>query len=126
MRWGSVKRITNLKKEQQDGLWEALTSRGSSQCSALVLATNANGGAEDFGKFWAVASKLVPAPSELNAQAGGLPHANAVRSVPIRVYLPDGAPVLQDLAPPLSSEGGALIPGLPSHTHDTRSSHTVE
>ena len=32
-----------------------------------------------------------------------------VRSVPIRLYLPEG-PVLQDLAPPVLEDGGCLLP----------------
>lgn len=75
--------------------------------------------ADDFEKYWSVASKLVPLPS-LSSPAttrsvtpsstssgtgapsdGRLPDANLVRSVPMRVYLPEGAPVMQDVVVPL-------------------------
>ena len=79
---------------------------------------------DDFDQFWAVASKLVPLPSPPSpapsrsqtptpstiASDGRVPEANAMRSVPMRVYLPEGAPVLQDVVPPLSDgQSAALI-----------------
>ncbi|KAL8281503.1 hypothetical protein RQP46_006187 [Phenoliferia psychrophenolica] len=103
VRWGSVKRVTNLRKEQQDALWEGVVRN-------------------DFDQFWAVASKLVPLPSapspnpsrsQTPSGSGGagsgsttpadgrVPEANSMRSVPVRVYLPEGAPVLQDVVSPL-------------------------
>ncbi|KAI5477560.1 autophagy-related protein 5 [Pseudohyphozyma bogoriensis] len=101
VRWGSVKRVTNLRKEQQDNLWEGVVQN-------------------DYEKFWAVASKLVPLPSaSLTASPsntrsptpnsggssmpsdGRLPEANAMRSVPMRVYLPEGAPVQQGVVAPV-------------------------
>ncbi|BGP18711.1 autophagy protein 5 [Rhodosporidiobolus nylandii] len=104
VRWGSTKRVTNLRKEQQDALW------------AGVMQNN-------FDKFWAVASRLIPlpslaAPSSPSAtrsptpSSGGastldgrLPDANAVRNVPIRVFLPEGAPVMQELVAPSQADG---------------------
>jgi autophagy-related protein 5 len=73
-------------------------------------------GTDNFEKYWSVASKLIPppappgqmspttpagAPSTL-ATDGRLPDANAVRSVPLRLYLPEGAPVMQDVVPPMT------------------------
>ncbi|GAA6028924.1 hypothetical protein JCM8097_001508 [Rhodosporidiobolus ruineniae] len=105
VRWGSTKRVTNLRKEQQDALWDGVVQN-------------------NFDKYWTVASRLIPLPS-LSASlpsstrsptpSGGapssmdvgsrLPDANAVRSVPIRVYLPEGAPVLHELVPPMQADG---------------------
>lgn len=35
----------------------------------------------------------------------------AVRALPIKVYLPDGAPMVQDIFPPIGSDGKREIPG---------------
>ncbi|GAA5858898.1 hypothetical protein JCM8547_007147 [Rhodosporidiobolus lusitaniae] len=110
VRWGSTKRVTNLRKEQQDALWEGVVQN-------------------NFDKFWTVASRLIPLPSlpspsspsltpsrsptPSSSSAGTpstldsarLPDANAVRSVPVRVYLPEGAGVVQELVPPLQGDG---------------------
>ncbi|TNY20575.1 autophagy protein 5, partial [Rhodotorula diobovata] len=88
VRWGNTKRVTNLRKEQQDNLWEGVVQN-------------------DYDKFWHVASKLVPLPALPSSAAsrsptpsssfgptgsdGRLPDANGTRSVPLRVYLPEGA-----------------------------------
>ncbi|GAA5859305.1 hypothetical protein JCM1840_004554 [Sporobolomyces johnsonii] len=102
VRWGNVKRVTNLRKEQQDNLWEGVVQN-------------------NFDKYWTVASKLVPLPSlsgpsssspsatrsptpssgGSSSAEGRLPDANSVRSVPIRVYLPEGAPAMQSVVAPM-------------------------
>ncbi|GJN92304.1 hypothetical protein Rhopal_005334-T1 [Rhodotorula paludigena] len=100
VRSGSTKRVTNLRKEQQDNLWEGIVQN-------------------DFDKYWTVASKLIPLPAPLSHSSsptstrsptpssvdGRLPDANNVRSVPLRVYLPEGAPVVQDVVSPLQLDG---------------------
>ncbi|KAM0787037.1 hypothetical protein ACM66B_006303 [Microbotryomycetes sp. NB124-2] len=112
-RYGSTKRIVNLRREQQDAVWEGVVQ-------------------SDFEKYWNVASKLIslpmttashppsPNPSSLqpsppmtrSPSPAGFESSVAtgarLRSVPLRIYLPDGAPVMQELAPPLSKEGLAL------------------
>jgi autophagy-related protein 5 len=82
---------------------------------------------DNFDDYWRVASKITPTtaparsnsppptPSNLTSVHARPPSSDAtvnsekdgaynVRSVPVRVYLPDG-PVLQDLAPPLLEDG---------------------
>lgn len=78
---------------------------------------------DDFNKFWAVAAKLVPAPSVSRTRpstestspalsttstfdASRVPEANTMRSVPMRIYLPHGAPILQDVVPAIDSSTG--------------------
>ncbi|KAF8306941.1 hypothetical protein DL93DRAFT_2088313 [Clavulina sp. PMI_390] len=108
LRWGNTKRVTGLRKQEQDGIWEGLRDH-------------------NFEEFWRIASKIFPVPS-LNpppptAPTSSMdPHprsqstdpggqgpsekdgAYTVRSVPCRIFLPDG-PVLQDVMPPLNELG---------------------
>ncbi|GJJ07187.1 hypothetical protein Clacol_001387 [Clathrus columnatus] len=111
LRWGSTKRVTGLRKAEQDGIWEGIKDH-------------------NFDNFWRVASKICPTanPSTSNSvtsqQSGaatlprtpvndtqGLPDsAYSVRNIPLRMYLPDG-PVLQDLVAPNTEDGQPLILG---------------
>ncbi|BGP50550.1 autophagy protein 5 [Rhodotorula kratochvilovae] len=117
VRWGNTKRVTNLRKEQQDNLWEGVVQN-------------------DFDKYWHVASKLVPLPSLSSSSSsasrsptpsstsstfatggdGRLPDANAVRSVPMRVYLPEGGGAVMDVVAPVQTDGS------PTTLHDALSS----
>ena len=86
---------------------------------------------DNFDDFWRVASKLMPTvnphtrsnspppPSISISRPTSTDTANAhdrdgaysMRSVPVRIYLPDG-PVIQELAPPLLEDGKILsLPG---------------
>ncbi|KAF8124921.1 autophagy-related protein [Boletus edulis] len=108
IRWGNTKRMTSLRKAEQDGIWEGIKEH-------------------NFDDYWRVASKIVPTtaptrPSSPPPTSGGSSHARPassdqqsapdrdgaynVRSVPVRLYLPDG-PVMQDLVPPLLEDGSA-------------------
>ena len=73
---------------------------------------------DDYDRFWSTASKLVPLPSSSRTPSpasdvaapstladGRLPDASAMRSVPLRIYLPDNAPIIQDIVPPLLPNG---------------------
>ncbi|EPQ57662.1 APG5-domain-containing protein [Gloeophyllum trabeum ATCC 11539] len=99
IRWGNTKRMTGLRKQDQDGLWDGIKEH-------------------DFDAYWRIASKITPTPAPLSGGRSPSPSpvppssasmvhtrppdrdaASAVRSVPARIYLPDG-PVLQDLVPP--------------------------
>ncbi|KAG8943924.1 autophagy protein 5 [Tulasnella sp. 424] len=126
LRWGNTKRVTGLRKQDHDGLWESLKNH-------------------NFDDFWRIASKIFPTTTPLSPNASPNPNgtstftsppptalnlpqgsstlspsrppstdpsgppvadrdgAYTVRSVPVRIYLPDG-PVLQDLVPPLVEE----------------------
>ncbi|GAA5885864.1 hypothetical protein JCM3774_005807, partial [Rhodotorula dairenensis] len=83
--------------------------------------------ADDFEKYWHVASKLVPLPGAQSAPVsaaptgssaspsagleGRLPDADRVRHVPLRVYLPPSGPsagsitVVQELVAPTRRDG---------------------
>lgn len=85
---------------------------------------------DNFDDYWRVASKVTPTtiPARSQSPPPGPLHtrppsadpgttqsvpdkdgALSVRSVPVRIFLPDG-PVLQELAPPLI-DGGQYTPG---------------
>ncbi|KIJ67483.1 hypothetical protein HYDPIDRAFT_108260 [Hydnomerulius pinastri MD-312] len=105
IRWGNTKRMTGLRKAEQDGIWEGIKEH-------------------NFDDYWRVASKIVPttAPTRpsspppgtsLHARPASTDQQSAppdrdgaynVRSVPVRLYLPDG-PVMQDLVPPTLEDG---------------------
>jgi autophagy-related protein 5 len=145
LRWGNTKRMTGLRKAEQDGMWEGIKERSSKFCFPFLLPlsipffpnlpkaerVSAERGrlADNFDDYWRVASKITP--TTLPARPGsppatqtsmhtrppsadpqGMPDRDGaynVRSVPIRLYLPEG-PVLQDLAPPVLEDGGCLLP----------------
>ncbi|CAE7200000.1 unnamed protein product, partial [Rhizoctonia solani] len=112
VRWGNTKRVTALRKADQDGIWDGVKDH-------------------NFDDFWKIAGKIFPTTSAPSAQAPSMPHhsstalhrpsstgvepseqnaAHAVRSIPMRVILPDG-PVLQDQVPPTNPNGGAMTLG---------------
>ncbi|KAG0152003.1 hypothetical protein CROQUDRAFT_712616 [Cronartium quercuum f. sp. fusiforme G11] len=100
VRWGSTRRVTNLRQREAESLWEGLSQH-------------------DFDKFWSVASKLIPTPpprhlptsaplvahQAANSTTDRMPDGNGVRNVPLRVYLPHGGPVIQDHSSPIDPQG---------------------
>ncbi|KAH9458060.1 hypothetical protein MJO28_005116 [Puccinia striiformis f. sp. tritici] len=106
VRWGSTRRVTNLRQREAESLWEGLVEH-------------------DFDKFWLVASKLVPIPpSPSSAHSAPMPHTqppnssidrmpdgNGVRNVPLRVYLPENIPVIQALSGPVDETGRRVTLG---------------
>lgn len=166
VRYGSTKKVVNLRKQEQDTLWDGVTSH-------------------DYDLFWSIANKLVPtskaspfdtvsggsstgrspntartlslnlgsaheapmvqrsltnqpnesqaslAPSTVSTitstSSSDAPSAtsgtatptagNSVRSIPIRIFLPDNAPIVQEPAPPMLDDGrpntlGAVLSSL--------------
>lgn len=106
----------------QDGLWEGIRER-----EHLVIPQLKSRSLTDlidsFDDYWRVASKLMPTTGPPTRSTSPPPMGSAlsrplstdnnvperdgaytVRSVPVRMYLPDG-PVLQELAPPLLDDG---------------------
>ena len=85
-----------------------------------------------FDEYWRVASKITPSasapvstppasahtrPSTDTGSALDRDGAYSVRSIPVRVYLPDG-PILQEFAPPLLEDGktNTFQPSVPTKT----------
>jgi len=108
--------MTGLRQAEQDGIWEGIRDH-------------------NFDGYWRIASKITPTttpvransppptsvsmhsrpPSADPAVAPDKDGAYNVRSVPVRMYLPDG-PVLQDLATP-------MLEGVPNILGNFLSSH---
>ncbi|SNX83525.1 related to ATG5 - protein involved in autophagy and the Cvt pathway [Melanopsichium pennsylvanicum] len=149
VRYGSTKKVTNLRKQEQDTLWEGVVNH-------------------DYELFWSIANKLVPtaAVSSVEPSAGAScvnrsaiasrttslnledrstappvqrsltaqpnesqaslapsavsaitstdssdppstpnPASYGVRSIPIRIFLPDNAPIVQEPVPPMLEDG---------------------
>ncbi|OCH85706.1 hypothetical protein OBBRIDRAFT_838764 [Obba rivulosa] len=120
LRWGNTKRMTGLRKAEQDGLWEGIKEH-------------------NFDEYWRVAAKVTPTTSPNRSYSPPPPSATSmhtrppsadpgssgqpdkdgaynVRSVPVRMYLPDG-PVLQDLVPPMLEDGTMHTLAHFLHTH---------
>ncbi|KAG8887931.1 autophagy protein 5, partial [Tulasnella sp. 332] len=129
LRWGNTRKVTGLRKQDHDGLWEGVRTHS-------------------FDDFWRIGSKIFPTTTPLNPHQGYNPNGHStmnsppsatlappslsgtstitprsptatessgpnpqdgaytVRSVPVRIFLPDG-PVLQELVPPVIEEGRA-------------------
>lgn len=106
VRWGSTRRVTNLRQREAESLWDGLVEH-------------------DFDKFWLVASKLIPTPPSLsnpsslrmapsnpsNSSIDRMPDGDGVRNVPLRIYLPNGAPVLQGQSSPMDESGRRVTLG---------------
>jgi autophagy-related protein 5 len=106
LRWGTTKRVTSLRKADQDQMWEDIKDH-------------------KFEGFWRVASKITPTNSpqqhgstnqpghharSQTSEPAGAPDrdsAYSVRNIPVRIYLPENGPVLQELIPPILEDGRA-------------------
>jgi len=113
IRWGSTKRVTGLRKNEQDGIWEGIRDH-------------------NFDDYWKVASKVTPSASHASffppptghirpastdtGSAADRDGAYSVRCIPVRVYLPDG-PTLQEFVPPLLEDGTPNTLGNFLNTH---------
>jgi len=127
IRWGNTKRMISLRKADQDGLWEGIRERECQiSCSGFSITKVLNRFIDSFDDFWRVASKLMPSVGSPMRSISPPPNGSSlsrplstdtanvdrdsaynIRSVPVRIYLPDG-PVLQEVAPPLLEDGASL------------------
>jgi autophagy-related protein 5 len=132
VRWGNTKRMTGLRKQDQDGIWEGIKERKLAVSLLYMRDSVCSSFLDNFDDYWRVASKIVPttAPARSNSpppstnpsmhtrpppaepqSAPDRDNAYNVRSVPVRLYLPDG-PVMQDVVPPTLEDGVFLSRGL--------------
>ncbi len=91
MRNGNVKRVMSLSMNDQQSLWDSLSS------GTICYAFHVNSCVElgNFEVFLSVVEKLVPADA-------------ALKHVPIKIHLQNGH-ILQDLVPPTIDEGAFHI-----------------
>ncbi|KAL7421313.1 autophagy protein 5 [Cryptotrichosporon argae] len=104
VRWGNTKRVTAMRRADLDAGWDGLVQ-------------------DDFDLHTRMASRVLPLPLPQNpppAPSPNLPPRPAsteplssakpdsvysVRGLPIKLYLPDNAPVIQEATPPLAPDG---------------------
>ncbi|WVQ76116.1 hypothetical protein IAR50_005759 [Cryptococcus sp. DSM 104548] len=101
VRWRNTTRVTNLRKVDLEAGWDGIVSG-------------------DFESYSKMASKIIPLPipAPSNQQQPSRPPSTdpsgrsvatestyATRSVPIKLYLPDNAPAIQDVLSPMDESG---------------------
>ncbi|ODN82308.1 hypothetical protein L202_02587 [Cryptococcus amylolentus CBS 6039] len=116
VRWRNTSRVTNLRKVDLEAGWDGIVLGEYGSLSK----GEADGSADDFESFSKMASKIVPLPipAPTNQQQPSRPPSTdpsgrttatestyATRSVPIKLYLPDNAPAIQDVLSPMDENG---------------------
>ncbi|CED82721.1 Protein involved in autophagy and nutrient starvation [Phaffia rhodozyma] len=130
VRWGNVKRVTGLRKLDQDSLWDGLRANDfdlhAKVASRILPLPNFSPNSSDHGSSQPPSTHLLAPTSRQHlsrppstepdstssggnsslASPNGKPDsANAVRSVPIKIHLPEAAGVLQGVVPPSEPNG---------------------
>jgi autophagy-related protein 5 len=159
VRYGSTKKVVNLRKQEQDTLWDgvvahdyelfwsvaqklvpnaaiigtqtgtATATAGRSPIASRAQSLNLGGGAHDERSTTLAQRSFTSQPNESEASLApsmastitsttssdppadsgtATPNANnAVRSIPLRFFLPDNAPIVQEPVPPMLEDGRA-------------------
>lgn len=124
VRWGNTKRVTGLRRGDLEAGWDGVVSndfdlhaRLATRVVPLPIPVPAGTPPTSSGGGSNVPSR--PPSTEPGATSSGpkLESAYAARSLPIKIYLPDGAPAMQHVVPPLGSDGNptTLITFLRQH-----------
>ncbi|KDN37662.1 hypothetical protein K437DRAFT_251777 [Tilletiaria anomala UBC 951] len=96
VRFGNTKRVVNLRRQEQDALWDGVIE-------------------QDFDKYWSVAAKLVPPPSSvappISRQSSRAPSLLGGAGLEDRAFLTNHANESQtSLAPSLASNAPSEVP----------------
>lgn len=75
----------NLSKRDQTQLWQSLATGNRALFYTLTLVINYD--IDRWDEFWAVNRQLVEYSN------------SSLRNIPLRIYLPDNCPVIQELIP---------------------------
>ncbi|WVO24613.1 autophagy protein 5 [Cryptococcus decagattii] len=101
VRWRNTNRVTNLRRVDLEAGWDGILNN-------------------DFDLYTQMANKIVPLPllaTSNSTQPSRPPSTDpsgptrapdssyATRAVPFKIYLPDNAPVIQEIVPPISESG---------------------
>ncbi|KAJ9092365.1 hypothetical protein QFC21_006867 [Naganishia friedmannii] len=130
IRWGNTRRITGLRRADLEGAWEGVVdhnyethARFTSKIVPLPLpappvpvAQQAGKGKGDSSSSSATTPTPTPTPAKTTTTTPPHPAENlgtalpaescyAVRSIPLKLYLPDNAPEVQDIVNPLNANG---------------------
>ncbi|KAI8074894.1 autophagy protein Apg5-domain-containing protein [Gongronella butleri] len=93
LRHGSTKKVMNLSKQDQTQLWQALTS-------------------ERYDDYWQVNHSILderPGTQGTSSPKTSTNNTSGPRHVPLRLYLPNQCPVIQDLVPFTSEQGDPVL-----------------
>jgi autophagy-related protein 5 len=72
VRWGNTKRVTALRKADQDGIWDGVKDRMLPLAYSHVQSTDNI--PDNFDDFWKIAGKIFPTTSAPSAQSAAMPH----------------------------------------------------
>ncbi|WVQ81671.1 autophagy protein 5 [Cryptococcus sp. DSM 104549] len=100
VRWRNTSRVTSLRRGDLEAGWDGIVQ-------------------DDFDLYFRMAAKIIPlpipAPASTSAPGSRPPSTDpggrapessyATRAVPLKIYLPDNAPVVQEVVPPLGPNG---------------------
>ncbi len=126
VRWGHTRRITGLRRAELESGWRALVegdfdahARFAARVLPLPFVPSA-GESSAAGSSGGSGAPSRPASTDPGGAAGvgssalssgsGKPDpVYASRAIPLRIYLPDGVPFLQEVVPPLDSESKRAV-----------------
>jgi autophagy-related protein 5 len=115
IRWGNTRRITGLRRADLESAWDGIVD---SKPLRLPLSHGLTSFPDDYETHSRFVQKIVPLPlpppkssDPTQAQApenlgvSGPESCFAVRSIPLKLYLPGNAPEVQDIVNPLNARG---------------------
>lgn len=126
IRWGNTRRITGLRRADLEGAWEGVVdhnyethARFTQKIVPLPLPaptrppshtshTKGKGTSTSTTSTTAAAAAATlsqPPPENLGVSSSSPDSCYAVRSVPLKLYLSDNAPEIQDIVSPVTSDG---------------------
>lgn len=121
IRWGNTRRITGLRRADLEGAWNGIVEGEPFVALHRKLTrTDANELVDNYETHCRFVNKIVPLPLPVPSSFNGsnVPPENlgvsgpdpcfGVRSIPLKIYLPDNAPEVQDIVTPLDLHGRSL------------------
>ncbi|KAK6903806.1 autophagy protein 5 [Kwoniella mangroviensis CBS 10435] len=119
VRWRNTNKVTGLRKTELDNGWDGIVQ-------------------DDYDAYLRMASRVLPLPiapavgsnmtspnpsrppsTDPSGSTAKAESAYSTRAIPIKIYLPDNAPVIQEVIPPIGTDGKptTLLSILRQHLH---------
>ncbi|ORX38891.1 autophagy protein Apg5-domain-containing protein [Kockovaella imperatae] len=106
VRWRNTTKVTNLRRADLEAGWDGIVQ-------------------DDYDLYMRMASRILPLPIAAGAPSPSIPSrppstdpgssgpskpesAYTTRALPVKLYLPDNAPVIQEVVPPMTADGMPL------------------